>query len=122
MRMCAASRLVTWLPFDSGNHMTDLAHDLGYPAVSDASAGKVPHAGPKTCHLASVVHFPGYNHMLLLRSMTEEHESITSSSHTHEDKRSPGFEGLDASRDQTLCLQRGRLCSLQRIRPFGLCA
>ena len=61
--------------------MTDLAHDLGHPAVSDASADKVPHAGPKTCHLASVVHFPDYNHMLLLRLMTEEHESITTVAH-----------------------------------------
>jgi len=71
-------------------HLTPMVLPATDPAgsSSDARADKVPHAGPKTCHLASVVHFRDYNHMLWLRLMTEEHESITSSSLSHEDKRS----------------------------------
>ena len=64
-------------------HLTPMVLPATDPAgsSSDARADKVPHAGPKTCHLASVVHFPDYNHMLLLRLMTEEHESITTVAH-----------------------------------------
>ena len=113
------------MPFDNRvqymHAISDLAHNLGHPAVSDASADKVPHAGPKTCHLATV-HFPDDKHMLLVRLVTEEPESITCSSHTHQDKRSrfttllydtlerTGFEGLNASRDQTLCVQTSVRC------------